>query len=70
MKYADQLNRMFVCDIEDHVGWEPFHATEPQVDKFLPICSKIDLFNANRWYEWGPYLAERAWGTVREDYSG
>src|SRR3954452_6793585 len=28
-----------------------------------------DLFNANAWYEWGPYLAERAWGTVREDYS-
>jgi hypothetical protein len=22
------------------------------------------------WKEWGPYLAERAWGTVREDYSG
>jgi hypothetical protein len=22
-----------------------------------------------RWREWGPYLAERAWGTVREDYS-
>ena len=21
------------------------------------------------WYFWGPYLAERAWGTVREDYS-
>jgi hypothetical protein len=28
-----------------------------------------DLFNANPWYEWGPYLSERAWGTVREDYS-
>src|SRR4051812_23458189 len=28
-----------------------------------------DLFGANPWYEWGPYLAERAWGTVREDYS-
>ena len=27
------------------------------------------LFDANPWYEWGPYLAERAWGTVREDYS-
>jgi hypothetical protein len=27
------------------------------------------LSDANRWYEWGPYLAERAWGTVREDYS-
>jgi len=22
-----------------------------------------------RWRQWGPYLAERAWGTVREDYS-
>ena len=21
------------------------------------------------WRQWGPYLAERAWGTVREDYS-
>jgi hypothetical protein len=22
------------------------------------------------WYKWGPYLSERQWGTVREDYSG
>jgi hypothetical protein len=22
------------------------------------------------WKRWGPYLSERAWGTVREDYSG
>jgi hypothetical protein len=22
-----------------------------------------------RWRKWGPYLSERAWGTVREDYS-
>jgi len=21
------------------------------------------------WKKWGPYLAERQWGTVREDYS-
>ncbi|MDE3202834.1 MAG: glucosidase, partial [Acidobacteriota bacterium] len=21
------------------------------------------------WRRWGPYLSERAWGTVREDYS-
>lgn len=21
------------------------------------------------WKEWGPYVSERAWGTVREDYS-
>jgi len=27
--------------------------------------------NARRadWRNWGPYLSERAWGTVREDYS-
>jgi hypothetical protein len=24
---------------------------------------------AAHWYRWGPYLAERQWGTVREDYS-
>jgi hypothetical protein len=24
---------------------------------------------ASPWYEWGPYLAEQAWGGVREDYS-
>jgi hypothetical protein len=23
-----------------------------------------------RWKRWGPYLSERQWGTVREDYSG
>ena len=22
------------------------------------------------WRKWGPYLSDRAWGTVREDYSG
>ncbi len=32
-------------------------------------AAEDDLFTANPWYEWGPYLAERAWGTVREDYS-
>ena len=28
------------------------------------------LLEASPWYLWGPYLSERAWGTVREDYSG
>ncbi len=27
------------------------------------------LLEASPWYLWGPYLSERAWGTVREDYS-
>jgi hypothetical protein len=25
--------------------------------------------DADRWRHWGPYLSERQWGTVREDYS-
>ncbi len=27
------------------------------------------LQSAENWDHWGPYLSERAWGTVREDYS-
>src|SRR5690606_40501751 len=30
------------------------------------------LENSSRekyWHKWGPYLSERQWGTVREDYS-
>ena len=28
------------------------------------------LRQASDWYLWGPYVSERQWGTVREDYSG
>ncbi len=28
-----------------------------------------DAHELARWRHWGPYLADRAWGTVREDYS-
>jgi hypothetical protein len=28
-----------------------------------------DSAQAEAWRKWGPYLADRAWGTVREDYS-
>ena len=27
------------------------------------------LLDAGDWYRWGPYVSERQWGTVREDYS-
>jgi hypothetical protein len=29
-----------------------------------------DARRERNWKRWGPYLAERQWGTVREDYSG
>ncbi len=28
-----------------------------------------DTARTRNWKRWGPYLSERAWGTVREDYS-
>src|SRR5947208_8617530 len=28
-----------------------------------------DRAGQKNWRKWGPYLSERAWGTVREDYS-
>ena len=33
--------------------------------------TRLDASRARRahWKRWGPYLSERAWGTVREDYS-
>src|SRR3954452_7939836 len=27
------------------------------------------LRDASDWYLWGPYVSERQWGTVRDDYS-
>jgi Glycosyl hydrolase family 63 C-terminal domain len=30
---------------------------------------RADAEERERWKEWGPYLSERQWGTVREDYS-
>jgi hypothetical protein len=30
---------------------------------------RADASKRERWKEWGPYLSERQWGTVREDYS-
>ncbi|KAH3884844.1 uncharacterized protein LOC127838481 [Dreissena polymorpha] len=30
---------------------------------------KEDKVRAKNWKRWGPYLSERQWGTVREDYS-
>ncbi|XP_055352807.1 uncharacterized protein LOC129598776 [Paramacrobiotus metropolitanus] len=30
---------------------------------------QIDLQRKDNWKRWGPYLSDRQWGTVREDYS-
>jgi Glycosyl hydrolase family 63 C-terminal domain len=40
-------------------------------DRLAEATGRLEdgLHDANPWYQWGPYLSERAWGTVREDYS-
>jgi len=50
------------------MGTDP-HETE---DAGQPTAEETRLREARagvEWKEWGPYLSERQWGTVREDYS-
>ena len=39
------------------------HLFETEEGRRLRACA------VDGWHRWGPYLAERQWGTVREDYS-
>ena len=53
-------------------------AVEPQIQKETSVSAR-EVIEQKRlksvrhegvpWKKWGPYLAERQWGTVREDYS-
>ncbi|WP_426574028.1 MGH1-like glycoside hydrolase domain-containing protein [Aquihabitans sp. McL0605] len=45
------------------------HDTAEHARLARPARPGSDPAVGNEWYEWGPYLAERAWGSVREDYS-
>src|SRR5215210_3198389 len=43
-------------------------------DGRMRLCDEAVRLEESRhrekhWKRWGPYLSERAWGTVREDYS-
>src|ERR1700756_2568674 len=42
-------------------------AEQERVETFGKL--EDDLRSAGPCYAWGPYLSERQWGTVREDYS-
>lgn len=43
--------------------------TKSQVDTAEHIRLESDRLGKENWRRWGPYVSERAWGTVREDYS-
>ncbi|MFT5130031.1 MAG: hypothetical protein ACI8W8_003660, partial [Rhodothermales bacterium] len=52
-------------------------AGHPDVGQYRPmkeLCAERQRLSeeaeqAGTWSKWGPYLSERQWGTVREDYS-
>ncbi|HSA63021.1 MAG TPA: glucosidase [Nitrospiraceae bacterium] len=45
----------------------PSHSIAPILAEQLRL--QEDARREKHWKRWGPYLSERAWGTVREDYS-
>ena len=42
----------------------PTDATDPETQRLID-----DETREANWKRWGPYLSDRQWGTVREDYS-
>ena len=49
------------------------HASESSAFSYVEVTEQKRLNDARElgipWKKWGPYLSERQWGTVREDYS-
>ena len=43
--------------------------TEPNAPDPESLRLAEDRVRKKNWKRWGPYLSERQWGTVREDYS-
>jgi hypothetical protein len=42
---------------------------QPGIETRMEEDKRLDEPAAHGWKQWGPYLSERQWGTVREDYS-
>jgi mannosylglycerate hydrolase MGH1-like protein len=47
----------------------PSAASAPSAHTVEEVRLQEDARRETHWKRWGPYLSERAWGTVREDYS-
>ena len=58
-------------DGDPTVGAEAGHArTVRHIDPSAERRRRAEVRDGHApWHEWGPYLSERQWGTVREDYS-
>lgn len=57
----------------DSASGKPEHRTSGEQPRFVDVTEQRRLNEAREagipWKKWGPYLSERQWGTVREDYS-
>src|SRR6185369_974545 len=51
--------------------WHPFQEQQKTMNNETSENQRLQEARANQipWRKWGPYLSERQWGTVREDYS-
>jgi hypothetical protein len=51
--------------------FDPMQAALDTFDAAMPEVKRLleDAKREKNWKRWGPYLSERQWGTVREDYS-
>src|SRR6266545_8104418 len=57
---------------QSSTGARPIFMTTPGISKKVTAEERRIEESRQRtkhWKRWGPYLSERAWGTVREDYS-
>src|SRR6266702_3971968 len=59
------------CDTHRHTRDEDAAMPPLRAGNLLATVEGIRLHSSEcaRWQRWGPYLSERQWGTVREDYS-
>ena len=72
-EHADNLERDSLVEASERLKDTEMKKTAHQGK--LPITAEHSRLDDAReknipWKKWGPYLSERQWGTVREDYSG
>ena len=63
MKIRDEIRRKECRWVRDEWTW--LHPLR----QMPSTHSKQDAARTKNWKRWGPYLSERQWATVREDYS-
>jgi hypothetical protein len=68
---SDQSNSRATSRLKD--GQKATKAGSTETPHFVDVTEQKRLNDAREagipWKKWGPYLSERQWGTVREDYS-